>query len=298
MKPYLRSVVILAIVIISLAFLTSNVRCKENSYRITIDVYPMHTFVVVDGKTYLPTQLPVTFTWEKGSIHSIILPNTQIYKEEGTRLVFTQWDDGSKEMSRVITVEGDLTLIALYKTQHFLRIASPYGEPWGQGWYDEGSLANLGIDPINEIVPGKIRVVFVKWSDGLSPWSSENSVYVLKPLTVTVEWKKQYWLQVDTTIEGATVTPSGWYDEGSRIIIRAVPEFEIEKNKQKFVFDKWVSLGENLAPIEQENSPFTSLVIDNYYWLRAEWEKFWYLKIDSQYGNPSGEGYYLSLIHI
>ena len=288
----MKLVVILLIITISLLSVAPYVHCGEDYYRVTIDVYPMHTFIVVDGKTYLPTQLPVTFTWEKGSIHSVILPDTEIYKEEGTRLVFAQWNDGSKEASRVITVERDVTLIALYKTQHFLTIISPYGNPKGQEWYDEGMLANFSIDPINEIVPGKIRVVFVKWSDGLSPWSPENSIYVLRPLTITVEWKKQYWLQIDTAIEGTTVTPSGWYDEGSRVIIRAIPEFEVEKNKHKYVFDKWVNLGENLAPIEEEDNPSTSLIVDNYYWLRAEWEEYWYVKIDSDYGSPVGEGYY------
>ncbi len=275
--------------ILALGSYVSPARCEEVYYRITIDTYPIHVSVTVDGVTYLPTQLPITFTWVEGSTHTLSLPKTEIYTEANTRLVFTGWNDGVEDASRTIIVSKSANIVALFKTQYFLSIISPYGSPWGQGWYDEGSLATFGVKPVDEIVKGKVRAIFSGWSGGLTPWSANNSIYMFKPVEVTANWKRQYWLQVNADIRVTNV--SGWYDEGSKATLMAMDEYEPKKDGHKFVFDKWVITKDSMI-VTEISSPTASLTIDSYYEVGALWKEYWYLKIASDCVEIKGEGYY------
>ncbi|MCJ7654063.1 MAG: caspase family protein, partial [Dehalococcoidia bacterium] len=55
--------------------------------------------LTVDGKSYFLGDLPASFTWLSGTAHRFDIP-LQVSTEEGTRLVFTSWNDGDKSVSR------------------------------------------------------------------------------------------------------------------------------------------------------------------------------------------------------
>ena len=265
---------------------------KVKVHRVTVNTYPGPTFIMVDGLLYLPTDLPLTFEWAENSTHNISITSNIVYGQPGTRYVFERWNDGSTETSRNITVSRDEALTAIFKTQYHLTVLSPYGEPEGQGWYDADAIVSFKVKPYDRITEGKSRFAFNRWDKGFSPWSPENSIYLSSPLTVSAKWKKQYWLDVSSSVEGIPVSGSGWYDEGEKVTIRTVKMWEVEKNRHKYVFSRWTSLGENFAAIADPESPVTTLVMDNFYSVRAEWVEEWYLKINSSYGEIENEGYY------
>jgi len=144
------------------------------------------TVLTLDGKSYVPGDLPISFIWLSGSAHHLNTP-LQVSTGEGTRLVFTSWNDGNKSASRTITKGGEY--VANYTTQYNLNIESSYGNPTGAGWYDSDSRATISIDPTE----GKIiQHNFTGWSGDLTGQETTASVTMNEPKTIKAEWKTDY----------------------------------------------------------------------------------------------------------
>jgi len=142
--------------------------------------------LTADGKSYLSKELPASFYWLSGTAHRFNIP-LQIDMGDGTRLVFTSWNDGDVSSSRTISHGGEYT--ANYKTQYKLTVESPYGSPEGSGWYDSGSKAAVSID-IND---GKIiRHIFTGWSGDFSSQEATAVVTMDKTKTVKANWQNDY----------------------------------------------------------------------------------------------------------
>jgi hypothetical protein len=142
--------------------------------------------LTVDGKSYLAGELPASFTWLSGTAHRFDIP-LQVSTEEGTRFVFTSWNDDDKSVSRTISHGGEYT--ANYKAQHKLTIESLYGSPKGDGWYNSGSEANVSITSTE----GKIiQHAFAGWSGDLSGQQTTVSVTMDKPRTIKANWETNY----------------------------------------------------------------------------------------------------------
>ena len=142
--------------------------------------------LTVDGKSYFPGELPASFTWLSGTANRFDIP-LQVSIGEGTRLVFTSWNDGDKSVSRTISHGGEYT--ANYKTQYKLTIESPYGSPKGEGWYDSGSEAAISITSTE----GKlIQHIFTGWSGDFIGRKATTSVTMDKPRTIKANWETDY----------------------------------------------------------------------------------------------------------
>jgi len=144
------------------------------------------TALTVDGRQYLPGELPPSFTLAAGPAHNFNVPS-QIDTGKGTRLVFTSWDDGDISASRTISHGGEYT--ANYKTQYQLTIESTYGDYTAEGWYDSGSTANISTSsPHGKI----IRQVFTGWSGDSTGTEATAAVLMDAPKTVTANWRTDY----------------------------------------------------------------------------------------------------------
>jgi hypothetical protein len=144
------------------------------------------TVLTVDGKSYLPRELPAAFTWLSGSIHRFDIP-IQVATVEGTRLVFTSWNDGYTSASRTISRGGEYS--ANYKTQYKLTVESPHGSPKGDGWYDADSRAAVSIDSTE----GKIiQHIFTGWSGDFTGREGTALVTMDKPKTIKANWQTDY----------------------------------------------------------------------------------------------------------
>jgi PKD repeat protein len=103
----------------------------------------------IDHETH---ELPVTYSWEKDSSHSINVPSTINDPDiHGKRYVFTKWSGLSSSTSNQITltVTTSGTLTANYKTQYYLTVDTDprrLDDPRWSGWYDENTYADIAVD--------------------------------------------------------------------------------------------------------------------------------------------------------
>jgi len=159
----------------------------DKGYVTTFDILPEVAWIIVDGVNYTANELPKSFISKAGSTHTFL--TASMINGTGTRYVFTQWDDGSKETSRTIVVDSSKTYTAQFKTQHFLTVDSPYGNPQGEGWYDEGSMVNFSVTtPVGIIV----QQVFTSWSVDSKATTSSATIIMDRPYTVVAQWKTDY----------------------------------------------------------------------------------------------------------
>jgi len=158
--------------------------------------------LTIDGKSYLPKELPASFDWLSGTTHRFDIP-LQLSTGEGTRLVFTSWRDGDESSSRDVSSGGEYT--ANYKTQYKLTVESPYRNPKGNGWYDSGSKATISTDTND----GKIiQHVFTGWSGDFTGQEATAMVTMDKPKTIKANWQTNY-VRLYLLIIGLTIVVAG-----------------------------------------------------------------------------------------
>jgi hypothetical protein len=98
---------------------------------------------------------------------------------------FIQWSDSTVSASRTLNLEENTSLSAVYKTQYYVDVISPYGSTQGTGWYGANSTIEPAIQPVAD---SQQSIVF-------SYWSSDNHSYVLgepipinSPTTIQAVW--------------------------------------------------------------------------------------------------------------
>lgn len=159
--------------------------------KITLQVEPKIAGVTVDGVSYSADRLPVTSTWEIGSVHTLVV-DSMISGAAGVRYVFVEWSDGSKDASRTITVTESADLTATFKTQYELNVASDLGDPQGSGWYDAGSTATFSVtspQPEGGLF-GSLggKTVFQAWTGDSTENTATASIKMDGPKSVQAEW--------------------------------------------------------------------------------------------------------------
>jgi len=167
----------------------------------------------LDDEAY--SSVPPELTWAPGSVHDLRIPSS-LDTGNGTRFLFTSWNDGDTSVSRTISHGGVYT--ANYKMQHQLLIESAYGEPEGQGWYDAGSSVTISVTSVEQPTT---RHIFTGWSGDYSGDTATASVIMDFPKAITANWRTGHLL----TIESAYGRPegAGWYASGSTVTISVAP---------------------------------------------------------------------------
>jgi hypothetical protein len=88
--------------------------------------------------------------------------------DPGTRYVFTHWggDASGTDYSESddIIMDASKMATANWKTQHMLTVESEHGGPSGDGWKDEGSMAQAHLDGDTFFVAPDTAYVFTHWS--------------------------------------------------------------------------------------------------------------------------------------
>jgi len=128
--------------------------------------------------------------YDQGAIAKISLePPTS--DETGVRHIFLGWSghQSNNATSIRIIMDGPKNVTATWKTQYYLKVTSEYGEPKGEGWYEEGSTANFSVtSPIGAVV----QQVFNRWEgdyDGVLPY---GSIQMEKPKEAVATWRADY----------------------------------------------------------------------------------------------------------
>jgi M6 family metalloprotease-like protein len=106
----------------------------------------------------------------------------------GSRLIFSQWNDGDVSNPRAIDLFEDAAIIAVYKTQHYLEVRSKYGQTNGTGWYDEGTIAHFSVSP-TVTSEGAFGYQFDKWEGDAATTTSSSTILIDRPKVVTAGWR-------------------------------------------------------------------------------------------------------------
>ncbi len=265
-------------------------------YLVEIDAEPRVCEVEVDGVEHpLPLEI-----WLGEGEYEIEVPAEVDY--QGRHYVFVGWDDGVETPSRTIAVDRPLTLRALYEEVYELRVVArlangtPVSVPVnvaGESYvaeyagYLEPGAYSVSVAPTIEVVPG-IRYVFVEWADGSR--DTARSVELEGDVELEAVYKVQYYVNVSVSpgeyeryLEDA-VSGSGWYDEGAVAVVEASSPVEVAPG-ERLVFAEW------RGDLRSENLS-ASVVVDRPLAIRALWKKQYYLRVVSDYGSPTGEGWY------
>jgi len=166
---------------------------------------------------------------------------TIIYITPTTREEFVGWvGSGSGSYtgynnSTTVTMYGDIVETANWKTQFYLNVSSSYEGAYGSGWYDNGSIATVGINSSIVNQRDGSRMIFKNWSAGSN--STVIKIIVNRPISIAVNWMPQY--LVNATSPYGIAYGSGWYDNNSLVRIYISNQTVQLTNNSRLEFGGW-----------------------------------------------------------
>ena len=145
-----------------------------------------HVPLTIDDNTVEASDQPKLFVWNYGSTHTVNA-QSMVSVSPGIRLSFRSWNDGSKELTRRITIDDPANYLATYKRQYELTLSSQYGKPTGSGWYDQGGTADVHVDSSYLFV-----FVFRGWTGDQQSNSPDMKVTMNGPKSLQANWRLDY----------------------------------------------------------------------------------------------------------
>ena len=133
-------------------------------------------------------------SYSEGSVASFGVSPIVIAAGEGVRHLFQGWRSTApggytgRENPAEVEVAGDIVEVAEWSTQYLLDVDSPI-DVWGEGWYDEGSVAELYAESPRGFI---VRRVFKGWSGDVDSTLNPLTLSVEGPTTVVAEWATDY----------------------------------------------------------------------------------------------------------
>ncbi|MHB8105395.1 MAG: caspase family protein [Dehalococcoidales bacterium] len=231
------------------------------------------TILTLDGVNY--TSVPSPKLWAPGSSHTVTVPQA-VSSGSGTRYSFTGWNDGSTAITRTVS-SGALT--ANYNKEYLLTVSSAYGTPTGDGWYAADSVASFSIS--SYIETSNTKRYFTSWSGGYTGTSAAGTLAMNGPKTVTANWRSEYLLAVNSAF--GNPAGGGWYADGASATF-SVTNY-VETSNTKHYFTNW-------SGDFNGTGASSSLVMSAPKTVTANWRHEYLLTINSEYGTPTGAGWY------
>lgn len=249
-------------------------------YNVTFTTYGCggSPHIIVDDVSY---SLPCSFWLDSGSSHTFSY-ESPVSGDPGVQYVFTYASYDSP-----FTVTYTTTITGYYEIQFYITVNSAHGTPTPSQWVDKYSNLPVNVQSPTETTPNQTRWRCTGFSvDHGAPQvgTSYNFYLIQEPHEIEFYWIQQFWLQVNTGVSGSTVTGTGWYDNGTAASILANTPYTVSAG-HRFVFVSWVSTGTNIASITNATSPQTTVHMDNYYIVQANWKEQFYLTVKT---NPMG----------
>ena len=212
----------------------------EYSEMVKLDITSNYNVaVVIDGSE---TATPVEYWVEPGA--EVVVSAPEVYEVgAGERLVFIEWSDGVKTPQRRIRIEESLSLGLRYKRQFYVDVKDPQGAAYGGGWYDEGSIIEIGVKKNVIKIDKDERFIFDSWSGDVRSKEPTIQVRVNAPLTFTAVWRHQYYVDISSKYSEVILTPyspDGWYDEGTRLVVEIREEKVDDTPFTTVKFAEWV----------------------------------------------------------
>jgi hypothetical protein len=234
----------------------------------------------VDGIEY---DLPKKFEWPRRSVHNVSVPEI-IEFMEGGRYFFKCWSDDNRNNTREITVRNETTITAIYEVQYLFSYRT-HPNNFTSKWYTVGTVISLSAEPpIIDLGYGK-RLVFKGWSNNAS--GTIIKITVNRPGFIEAYWEIQFLLKLKSPY--GDLRGEGWYEKGMLVNFSVYPKIVEFENGTRRVFERWIGEGQG-SYNGVEASP--TILINSSVSEIAVWRTEYYLKLETEYGKPSGEGWY------
>ncbi|MFQ6128362.1 MAG: hypothetical protein ACE5QW_05625, partial [Thermoplasmata archaeon] len=227
------------------------------------------------------------------STHTIDVPDPQVVAP-GERYVFDTWSD-SPDKQRTIIVGMSATYTAYMDPQYEVTIESdpvpgitvtvdgtPYITPVSL-WWDKDDSRTVSATDFHMIATDE-RYAFQDWSDG---GPRTHTVVADAPKTLTAYYVHEFYLTVIS--DYGTPTGEGWYYDGF-IAQAGIDGLDADNayvvDGTRYVFVRWTGDCTGTDPM---SDPVT---MDAPKTCTAEFKTQHYLTVNSDYGDPQGEGWY------
>ena len=109
-----------------------------------------------------------------------------------TRWVLVEWlINGVPTQQRPSSIRMDSShqIVARYRKQHYLKVNSEFGDPRGEGWYDEGTTAEFSVTTPSGFF---FQQVLASWIGDTSTTSPQGKIIIDGPRTVTAQWRTDH----------------------------------------------------------------------------------------------------------
>ncbi len=263
-------------------------------YRMVIDTKPSGLNFYLNGSV---CETPATFWWKDGSSHDVEAMTPQEYN--GTRYYFIRWEDGVATKKRIIVVSGPEMYTVIFRAKYYLEVTiiDPPMDVGpiviGNGWYDEGSYAVLGLLGSEFTYDnGWRRWNFLYWGGDASgtDYRASEPILMDRPRKVLVLGKMWFRIEVDSWPSGRTIEVEGvpvrtpasfWVEGGSSLYLQA--REEALGPGERYALSFW-------GGGDFEEDGFLRVTDAGRY--VAFFSHQYYLTIESEYGSPIGEGWH------
>ena len=263
------------------------------SHQITVDTVETIT-AEFDMEYYLTVQSAFGSTsgegWYLEGTYAVAGLDSGTVVVGDSRYVFSSWSGDASgtdyAASDPILMDGPKVASTLWTAQHYLTVNSVYGDPQGEGWYDEGVTAPFSVTtPFYEVGVTDSRHVFQTWAGDSTSTSPSAAVLMNSPKTVEAMWVTQHYLTV--TSDYGTPQGEGWYNEGSNAYAVLGSDLHVISADERFVFVSW---GGDASGTDYTSS--SPIVMDQPKIASASWQRQFRLTVESDFGTASGGGWY------
>jgi hypothetical protein len=163
-----------------------------NSARKVIAVYQLQYRLSV-GVQPLSAPLPQGDGWYNAGDTATLSVNAQILGgQDGSRLVFQGWTVDGKSLQAGVTLpvimDAAHVVTAQYQQQYYLKVMTDQGVPYGEGWYDAGSTAQIYVSTPVSTEYG-VSIVFNGWQGSIQSSTQSATVVMDAPKTVIASWR-------------------------------------------------------------------------------------------------------------
>jgi hypothetical protein len=127
------------------------------------------------------------------------------------RITFKGWEgaDLGSSAKQTLPVDRPLTINALYDTEYYVKVVSPYGAT-GEGWYTKGKTANVKV-PDNPSSLFFLKKVFAGYAGDAAGLNPAINVPVTGPMTIIASYRSQIELVTLTIAIGALLLVGAAY---------------------------------------------------------------------------------------
>jgi Divergent InlB B-repeat domain len=156
-----------------------------------VAVYQLQYYLSVQTQ---PQSAPATqgAGWYNAGDTVTLNGTSQPIGDSSSRIVFQGWNvDGQSNQSGSslsVSMNAPHSVTANYKQQYYLNVMSDQGVPYGQGWYDAGSTAQISVSTPISTSYG-VSIVFNGWQGNVQSNSQSTSVQMNGPMTAIASWR-------------------------------------------------------------------------------------------------------------